>query len=405
MARNRPLIALASLGTALLLLPAAAAAQGSNIVSPASEHSPAVAAGWTVTPSIGYAGVWDDNALMQGNGSVPLGDFVSIINPRGFVDFNGKKGQFTAGYDGGFVLYRELQTLNNYEQRGWFSGRRRLAPHVTLFVNNEASAVPTTELAQLVAVPFVRTGTRLDFLRGGVEAAFSKATSLVASSDFQWVSFDHSAPGAALLQGGHSLGGALALNHQIGKHITLIADADLQHATLGGGQTFDVQNFRAGVDFKVSNATHVFGLGGASHLNAVTTTAAARIGPAVRLGLTHEFQKVAVDLIYNRSFVPSIGFGGTFQNQETTARVRLPVGRHLYATSSVIWRNTDPLETADLPLRSLWVEGAVGYILTPMVRVEGFYSGTHQQISRPGGTLDRNTVGFMVITAKSVRVR
>jgi predicted porin len=404
MARIRPFIALATLGAALLLLPAAAAAQGSNVVSLATEHAPAAGAGWTFTPSIGYSGSWDDNALMQGNGSNTLGDYVSVINPRGFVDFNGKKGQFTAGYDGGFVLYRQLQTLNSYDQHGWFSGRRRLAPHVTLFANNEASVVPTTQLAQLIAVPFVRTGTRLDFLRGGVEAAFSKATTLVASGDFQWVSFDRSTPAAASLQGGHSEGGAVVLNHQIDKRVTLTADADLQHATLGGGQTFDVQTFRAGVDYKVSNATHVFGAGGASHLNAVTTTAAARTGPALRLGLTHEFQKVAVDLQYNRSFVPSIGFGGTFQNSETSGRVRLPIGRHLYATSDVIWRNTDPLETTDLPLRSLWVEGNIGYVLTPLVRVEAFFSGTHQNINRPGGTLDRNTVGFMVITAKSVRI-
>jgi hypothetical protein len=404
MPRIRPFIVVASLGTALLLLPAAAAAQMSNVVSPATQHAPAVGGGWTVTPSIGYSGSWDDNALMQGNGSNTLGDFVSVITPRGFVDFNGRKGQFTAGYDGGFVLYRQLQTLNSYDQRGWFSGRRRVAPHVTLFVNNEASAVPTTELAQLIAVPFVRTGTRLDFLRGGVEAAFSKATSLVASADFQWVKFDHSVPAAASLQGGHSEGGAVALNHQIDKRITLTADADLQHATLGGGQTFDVQTVRAGLDYKVSNATHVFGAGGASHLNAATTTSAARTGPAVRLGLRHDFQKVGVDLEYNRSFVPSIGFGGTFQNQETSGRVRLPIGRHLYATSSVIWRNTDPLETNDLPLRSLWVEGNLGYVLTPLVRLEAFYSGTHQTINRPGGTLDRKTVGFMVITAKSVRI-
>jgi predicted porin len=404
MPRIRPFIGLASLGAALLLLPSAASAQVSNVVPPATEHAPAVGAGWTVTPSIGYSGSWDDNALMQGNGSTPLGDFVSVITPRGFVDFNGKKGQFTAGYDGGFVLYRQLKTLNSYDQRGWFSGRRRVAPHVTLFVNNDASAVPTTELAQLIAVPFVRTGTRLDFQRGGVEAAFSKATSLVASADFQWVSFDHSTPAAASLQGGHSEGGAVALNHQIDKRITLTADADLQHATLGGGQTFDVQTFRAGADYKVSNSTHVFGAGGASHLNAATTTAAARTGPAVRLGLAHAFQKVAVDVEYNRSYVPSIGFGGTFQNSETSGRVRVPLGRHLYATSAVIWRNTDPIETNDLPLRSLWVEGNVAYVLTPLVRLEAFYSGTHQTVNRPGGTLDRKTVGFMVITAKSVRI-
>ena len=48
----------------------------------------------------------------------------------------------------------------------------------------------------------------------------------------------------------------------------------------------------------------------------------------------------------------------------------------------------------ELPLRSFWVEGSVGYAATPWVRIEGFYAGTHQTIDRPGGELDRNRVGI-----------
>ena len=62
--------------------------------------------------------------------------------------------------------------------------------HVALFARNSAADVPTTELQEFVGVPFVRTGSRIDDLRGGVEAAFTKRTSMVVSYDFQWVDFD-----------------------------------------------------------------------------------------------------------------------------------------------------------------------------------------------------------------------
>jgi hypothetical protein len=39
------------------------------------------------------------------------------------------------------------------------------------------------------------------------------------------------------------------------------------------------------------------------------------------------------------------------------------------------------------------------------VRLEAFYSGAHQTIDQPGGVLDRNRVGFQIITARPVRIR
>jgi hypothetical protein len=273
-------------------------------------------------------------------------------------------------------------------------------------VTNTASVVPTTELAQVVGVPFVRTGTKLDSLRGGVEAALTKHTSLVASSEFQWVSFDQPLHAPTILLGGHSVGGTVTLRHQIDTRTTISADYDQQHATIGGGdQRFDIQNLMAGVGYKLSNATHAFASAGVSHLNAVTTTTAARFGPAIRLGLGHQARDVGIDLLYSRSFVPSFGFGGTSQNEETTALLKLPLARHLYARSAVSWRRNDPLTLNELPIRSLWFESNIGYVLTSFVRVEAFYSRTHQRINRPGGTLDRNRVGFLVITAKPVRIR
>jgi hypothetical protein len=64
-----------------------------------------------------------------------------------------------------------------------------------------------------------------------------------------------------------------------------------------------------------------------------------------------------------------------------------------------------PLTLGELPLRSFWLEGTLGYAATPWVRLEAFYAGTRQAIDRPGGTLDRSRIGFQVTTAKPVRVQ
>jgi hypothetical protein len=93
------------------------------------------------------------------------------------------------------------------------------------------------------------------------------------------------------------------------------------------------------------------------------------------------------------------------QNEELTARLQLPLARRVYTASSFSWRQDDPLTDSELPLRSYWIEGNIGYAATPWVRIEAFYAGTFQRIDRPGGVLDRNRVGFQIITAKPVRIR
>jgi hypothetical protein len=168
-------------------------------------------------------------------------------------------------------------------------------------------------------------------------------------------------------------------------------------------ETFDVQNGSIGVEYKLSDFTRVFAAGGVSML-ASTETATNRIGPAVRLGLTRHFRTADVDLGYTRSFVPSYGFGGTMQNEEASARLRVPLARRIYTAGGLSWRRNDPLTDLDLPLRSVWIEGTLGYAMTPWAHVEAFYGGTHQTIDRPGGVVDRNRFGFQVTTAKPMRI-
>jgi len=218
------------------------------------------------------------------------------------------------------------------------------------------------------------------------------------------VNFDRDVPGASNLFGGHSHGASVTLRHLLNPRLALTADYNVQHASLRDNQTFYITNASAGVEYRLSEFTRAFAAGGISRLG-VTQIATDRTGPAWRIGLTHDFQTTTVDLLYGRSFVPSYGFGGTMQNEEITGRVRVPIGRRFYTASAVSWRNDDPLVAGELPLRSFWIEGSVGYAATPWVRLEGFYAGSHQTIDRPGGVLDRNRIGLQVITAKPMRIR
>jgi hypothetical protein len=146
--------------------------------------------GWTLTPTMVYSGSWDDNVLRRGQGDETAADFVNILNPRAQLDFNGRRAQLSGSYDGAFLLYRDLNTLNSYDQHGSLLARRLISPHVTLFGQNTFAAVPTTKLALLVAVPFTRTGSQIDDLHSGIEWALTKRTSLTASYHFSWVHFD-----------------------------------------------------------------------------------------------------------------------------------------------------------------------------------------------------------------------
>jgi hypothetical protein len=395
---------------AMLICPAAAAAQ-SNFTPTSTTANPETAGGWSVTPSITYSGSWDDNVLLRGNGDEPATDFLNVVNPRATVDFNGRRGQVGATYDGSFLLYRELSTLNSYDQRASLDARRMITPHVSVFFRGYAARVPTTELVAFVGLPFVRTGSRILDVHTGSNVSLSKRTTVAITYDTQFVGFDNNAVDAVALRPGHSQGATAAFRHAVDARLTLTGDYQITHANthplIGPiDQAFDIQNVWAGADYRLSEDTHVFGAGGVSRLG-VTELTDARTGPAWRAGLVRNFRSFVVDAEYSRSFVPAYGFGGTTQNEQLTGRVRVPLAHRLYTTGAVSRRRNDPLILTDIdpPLRSLWLEAMVGYAATASIRLEGFYSTTRQTIDRPGGETDRTRIGFQVTTSKPMRVR
>jgi hypothetical protein len=359
--------------------------------------------GWSVTPRVTTGTAYDDNVLIQGEGNA-VSDLNTAVSPGGSIDYVGKLGSFSASYAGSIQLYRDFSTLNSFDHGVTAVARRLVTKHVLAFVQQNFSKTATTELPALIGIPFVRIGARTADLRGGIEATATKRLSLSASYNFQWIAFDKDPVLGVSLFGGHANGGAGGVKYQLDSRTSLTADYELQRASVLDGTRFTVQNSWAGVDYKLSEYSHIYGALGIARLDA-PDLGTGRTSPAWRAGYSRRFEALVLDVSYAKSFVPSYGGGGTLSNEDITSNVHVPFGRRTYAEGSVSWRRNEPLVAGDQPLTSTWIGGVVGYAVQRGMRVEGFYGGTHQNIDRPGGRLDRNRIGVQVVTAKTERIR
>ncbi len=137
---------LSALAVAALIAPPVFAQDGRFGTAGASPESQAPLAGWTISPSLLYSANWDDNVLLKQRADEPRGDFLNVLNPRADATLVSWRARFSGSYDGAFVLYRDLNTLNSLDQRGTVSFSRLLSKHVTLFLNDSVAVAPTTEL-------------------------------------------------------------------------------------------------------------------------------------------------------------------------------------------------------------------------------------------------------------------
>jgi len=361
--------------------------------------------GWSLTPRLTTGAAYDDNVLVQGTTTGdPASDLNTSVTPGGSLDYIGKRSAFNASYFGAVQLYRDFTTLNSYDQSMNVSARRVLTRHTLVFAQQSYSITPTTAVPEIVGVPFLRVGARIADFRGGFEATPARHLQVSASYNFNWIEFNKDPVLGVSLLGGHSNGGAAGLKYQTSDRMMLTADYDIQIAEVIDGSSFNVQNWWAGADYRLSENSRAYGALGISRLYAKDILPG-KTEPAWRAGYSHHFEDLSFAVSYARSFVPSYGGGGTLSNQDLTASVHVPIGRRMYTTGTFSVRSDEPVIAGGLPLKSMWVGGVLGYAVHPWLHVEGFYGGTHQSIDRPGGRLNRNRIGVQVTTAKPVRIR
>jgi hypothetical protein len=260
--------------------------------------------------------------------------------------------------------------------------------------------------------PFYWIGSRTNEAGGGFEAAVAQHTTLIGSYVLRSVKFDERV--GLQLQDGYEHAFSLAMTRAMSPRLTLGGQYDLRREVVSQPlnqstieDRFNIQNAGFTAEYKLTPTITVSGLFGIAVLGAGLTHDA-RTGPSVRAGVDYRARDTTLSAGYLRNFIPSFGFGGTYQNEEWTAAARVTlsaISRRLYVASSVSWYDNDALEIGQPSLQSLWFSGTLGYLVSRWLSLEGYGNRTQQDTQRAGGDLRRNQIGFRVVVSKPMRIR
>ena len=376
---------------------------------PAQQTAP----GWVFTPSISFGGTWDDNVLLVNPGTNPPSDYGSPITPAAGLSYTGKYTRFTSGYSGAFVRYMNLSELNGLHQTLHANLERRVNGRVSLFGDESFTAAQTTDVLQLAGVPFYRIGSRSNAATGGIQASLTKRTTLRSSYTLRKVDFDNNVFASSSLQGGYGHDITTAVNYALSRRLAIGGEYEFSRAIVNGAPTagvpgpqdrFNMQTATATAQYQLAAGTTINGGFGVAMLGAGRHHDS-RTGPEWRAGFTQETGRGVVAASYTRSYIPSFGFGGTFQNQQWNANIRMPVARRVYVDGFFSWLQNDPLDTSQRSLQTKWLSASAGYYLTRWLSAEGFLGRTQQDSQLAGGQLERNQVGFRIVAVKPIRLR
>jgi hypothetical protein len=400
---SKTVIVIASLAFTAILPGSRALAQ-----SPVGETSSRVIPGWVFTPTVSIGVTHDDNPVLAGRGDPSPDDLVTNVRPGVDLSFTAKHLFFAGGYRGGIQRYRELDLYDNYNQAGYVEFRQQASRRISLSLRDNFSISPTTDLVEVAGVPFTRTGTRQNDLDAVMTSALTKTIQLTGSYHFQWVEFDNPDPIAPLLQGGRAHSVTIRAHKALNSRLRLGGTYGARRAKTGpaaGAEDFTIQDAQATVSYDLGATLTMEGGLGISHL-ALPEPEGARTGPAGQVSIRKETEYARFILSARRSYVPAFGFGGSVDNQEVMGSVRLPFWRNrAYSNSSVAWRQTDTVFPGEVGVKSIWLQTTLAYFFQPWLRLEGFYNGSFQDSSLPGGRVDRNQIGVQIISAHPMRLR
>ncbi|MGE0444755.1 MAG: hypothetical protein AB7P99_05960 [Vicinamibacterales bacterium] len=399
------------LGQALLclVLGASCLVLGASVAGaqPAPWQPERLTPGWTFTPALGFGGLWDSNSTLRVTGDPLIGQWVGIVNPRGELDFNGRRTRFTAGYSGSLEAYQELAELTRYDQRGRVIARFQSTPRLQFTGTAGLSVSPTTERIDLAGLPFENVGTTQFTTRAGANYAVTQRTTFAAEYDFQLVEFDNTDTfSPTVLSGGHGHGGTATLRHAINSRVETGGAYSYRIAFTGADrQRVNIHDAMAIVQVRLAENTSFNGGAGIARLD-LRETGESRTGPSLRASISHGLQRARVELAYDRSYIPSWSFGGTTTNEQIRGSVSVPLmsGR-MSVAADIAFRHNEPLLSQPNPLvLDSWSTGGnISYAIARWIRVEGFYSASFQD-SSARGEVDRTRVGVQFITFKPVRI-
>jgi hypothetical protein len=263
--------------------------------------------------------------------------------------------------------------------------------------------VPTTDEVLLNGLPFVRTGSRTNGFVGGAEMRLTKFTNLNGRYELTWVDFDNE---GTVLTGGWVNGFQVDVAHRFTERATFGAEYSVRFADLNRGSR-SMRFNDAGAVFAYALGPHTMfsAAAGISHL-ADDLQNETRTAPYFRAAIVQNLEAASVGASYERSFVPSFGFGGSNESQEVRGYVHMPIPRNrAYVQASLAWRHSIPYISTDLELDSILARSTLGYALARWVRVEGFYAFTRQDSTVTGGEINRHRIGAQLVISQPMRIQ
>jgi hypothetical protein len=365
-------------------------------------------AGWVLTPAIAFGAVWDTNPTTQNIASPTGSETVGLVSPRTTLTFTGRRASVSAGYSGTLERYQELTELTRYSQRGRLDSRYQMTPRLAFETRNNLTSTPTTDDLQLEGVPFVRVGSQMITSTSGFDYAVSPRSMLKSTYEFQWVNFDRgleSRPDFRFLQGGRAHMPGVEYFYAVSRRVKAGALYSYRHMVIDAGEEiFGSHRTQATVDVQLAPYTSVYGRAGFDYL-ALRGSDETTSGPSYAAGITQRIRDISLTGSFERSIVPSFGFGGLVASNSVHAGVTAPFGR-LSTAASFTYRKSDPVIRRDVlvELESYWTSASVGYLVTRWLRVEGFLS-LNQQYSSARGDVERTRVGVQFVTSKPVRIQ
>jgi hypothetical protein len=369
------------------------------------------APGWTLTPRFGFTTLYDDNITLFGEGSADEqnDDYVTSYAPYVDLTYRGRRTRLGVGYGGSFLNYQTFSVFDRWQQRARFDIQREESQRFQWFAHTSGSMTPSTETIDIGGIPFSHTGAKVFESRGGASYRFDMRNSLSSSMFYQNIGFERPEDVRRYLRGGRAVSIVTAYRRHLDGRIAVGADYGFRRsAVVDDVEQFNLHTAQAAIDFVMSRSWTLRASGGVVYVPG-TAVSPAEAAPAYGGSALWSGRISAFHVSYDQGFIPSFGFGGTVRSQEFSAAYRTLLfrSRHFYTDHSLIVRDTDPLveSTDSIRLRSLRTNSVFGWTPEPWVRFEVFYGRTQQTSLRPGGRLDRNRIGFQIVTSKPVRMQ
>ena len=362
--------------------------------------------GWSFTPSIGIAGLWDSNvaiAANQAEGRSTESDRLFLVHPQGQIEFRSPRTEFVGGYRGYLRRYTTANALNGYDQRGYLSFRHMTSRRLTVHARNEFDDVPTTDEIQLNGIPYARFGAQTNRFAAGADYRLTRRGSLGVRYETTWVDFDNE---SNLYRGGVMNAVRTGYTFAVTSRTSVGGEYRIRHSNLNNAARILWFHDAGGL------LEHAL----TRHLNLTLSAGYSQVrdpglsgnrgGLYFRSDLARQTDRALYGVAFERTYAPSFGFGGSSSAQELRGYVYMPFrSNRLYLNGSAMWRRTNPLEREELALDSFIIDATAGYGVARWLRLEAFHRFSRQDSRITGGEINRHRLGLQVVISQPMRMQ